>query len=762
MKKMHVEGIAVDMDGIAYEFAVSDNEEYPEILPNHVTDIGKLYFNPKEICKNNCYTSFDLLSKPFGVKWMSTVNNYSLWKALDNEKLVSQMKYFLEMSQTLQSISFRLATSQIRRHEFNATVNFIWPKLVSSNVEFPFVQVNKMETKYIEIYNPSNQLLFVHFVLHDPKLHGNEISVTPEVLRDCTNCILSQENVFSFHTNNSDIYVNDIKPNSHLKIGINFFATDPGTYSTILYMRNNLTVVEAVWVTARSVVPQFKFGNRRPGSQTSLMFEIGEKHLKLCDKTQIGSNVLITSKRSFTAKNHGEVPISIHAINIEESPCEGYGFKVLNCAPLQLQPNESRKIEIAFSPDFTLARVVRQLNFITSIGTPVNFTLLATVPQHALELCSKNIQRPSWEADFKSKAVLVLTVALIFVVMTAYFDADRVLKEHKKHIVRDKSTALPPLDLRKIGMEANCGANGGINDNSLSNSVTKVIHNSSPNLSLNHPRKRNLGLNNSNSSGSCSSNNSSAASTSPVSGSANNQKKVANGGIGIKKTLSDLRNRLYGTTPKPVVTTNIVTETVTKATLRNGGIKTPPQQEKKHQSAETSGKHQNNNNNNNTSNKNSDEDSASNSSKENDSSNSSNSSKTQQQQKLNNSSDNLSPLTSNNYNKAKSNNTTNGRKSKNQLNFVEQQLAQKQGTPPTSSVPSAGNKTPIGEKSTNDKNEKNNKNKEQQQQKIAKSNTAKIPNGDVKNHSPTLTGEVNVFGNFGETSPTAMDKVSLF
>lgn len=459
MKKMLVEGISVDMDGISYEFAVNDIGELPEIAPNHITDVGKLYFNPKAVlCKKNvnCYTSFDALQRVHGEMWLRSLNNYSLSSTWDNEKLLSQLTSFIEVKQSIKSMSFRLSTSQIRRHEFNATINFIWPRLLNTNVEFPFVQVNRLETKYIEIHNPSSQMLWVNLMLHDTKLHGPSVTVLAEALRDCPNCALSDENVFSFNISKRFIYMEEIHPHSHVKVGLNFLAKEPGTYSTVMYLRNNLTVVEAVWITARAVVPQFKFGNRRPGSQTSLMFEIGDKHLKLCEKkSQTGANVLITSKRSFTAKNHGEVPLIINGIRVEDNFCQGFGFKVFNCLQFALEPNESRKIEIAFSPDFTLARVVRTLHFDTSIGTSVNFTLLGTVAGHALEKCSKNIMRPLWEQDFKTNALLVLSVALLLVIMASVFDSDRILKDHVKMMAREKGPVQPPLDLRAIGLQAN-------------------------------------------------------------------------------------------------------------------------------------------------------------------------------------------------------------------------------------------------------------------------------------------------------------------
>lgn len=461
MKKMYVEGIAVDMDGISYEFAVKGPNELPEILPNIDTEVGKLFFNPKDVlCKkpSTCYTSFDALSRPVGEAWMRTLTNHTAYTQWDNDRLRTQISSFMEVKQSLKQMQFRLTTSQIRRYEFNASINFVWPRLMNANVEFPFVQINKLETHFIDVYNPSNQLLFIHFVLHNFSQHGDKVNLLPEAIRDCPHCAIGEENPFTFNTSvNKGVFMDEVKPLSSLRVGINFIAKTPGTYSTVLYMRNNLTVVEAVWLSARAVVPQFKFGNRKPGNTTPLQFEITEKHTKLCDKkamSDVMPNVLISSKRTFTAKNYGEVPLMISGMRIENDLCLGYGFKVLNCDPFQLMPNESKKIEIAFSPDFTLSRVVRTLNFDTSIGSYVNFTLIGTIASPALETCSKNIKRPIWESDFKRNTLVVLCVALFLVLLASTIDSDRILKDHMRMIVRDHVTLQPPLDLRLIGREA--------------------------------------------------------------------------------------------------------------------------------------------------------------------------------------------------------------------------------------------------------------------------------------------------------------------
>lgn len=491
---MYVEGIAVDMDGISYEFAVNGPHELPEILPNVHTEVGRLFFNPKDVlCKkrSTCYTSFEALSRPHGEAWMRTLANHSAYTRWDNERLKTQLNSFMEVKQSLKQMQFRLTTTQIRRFEFNASINFIWPRLMNANIDFPFVQVNKLDTRFIEIYNPSSQALFVHFVLHNVTQFGDKVSLPPEAIRDCPTCSLSRNLPFTFNTtHNHEVFMDEVKPQSYLKVGINFFTTLPGTYSTLLYMRNNLTVVEAVWLSARAVVPQFKFGNRKPGTATPLQFEINDKHMKLCEKkSSIGANVMISSKRSFTAKNHGEVPLMIYGVRVENDLCVGYGFKVLNCEPFELQPNESRKIEIAFSPDFTLSRVVRTLNFDTSIGMSVNFTLIGTVASPALEMCSKNIQRPHWEQDFKRNTLIVLSVALILVVLASVIDSDRILKEHIRMMSRERGPIQPPLDFRKIAMEAN----SAVDDKpaNYSSTIQERLNNlNNHQTSLNNIRKR--------------------------------------------------------------------------------------------------------------------------------------------------------------------------------------------------------------------------------------------------------------------------------
>lgn len=53
-----------------------------------------------------------------------------------------------------------------------------------------------------------------------------------------------------------------------------------------------------------------------------------------------------TLKKIFRVENTGLLPITIKSAEINGLPCEGYGFKVLNCQEFALKPNTSRDLII--------------------------------------------------------------------------------------------------------------------------------------------------------------------------------------------------------------------------------------------------------------------------------------------------------------------------------------------------------------------------------------------------------------------------------
>lgn len=156
------------------------------------------------------------------------------------------------------------------------------------------------------------------------------------------------------------------------------------------------------------------------------------------------------------ARNTGELPIEVYDFYINGLQCEGYGFKVLNCAPFKLNPNATKKIEIAFTPDFTLSRIERKLLISTSLGSDgdiengmIILNLLATLPPHSLEACTIALMRPSWEYAVQWVAVSLSSILLICVLAISFLEADRILRGALASFSRE-SPIQPPFDLRLL------------------------------------------------------------------------------------------------------------------------------------------------------------------------------------------------------------------------------------------------------------------------------------------------------------------------
>ena len=162
---------------------------------------------------------------------------------------------------------------------------------------------------------------------------------------------------------------------------------------------------------------------------------------------------VLTVKRLFKAKNTGLTPIHISGFEIEGQPCEGFGFKVLNCEPFVIEPSQSVDVDIAFTPDFTLSKVTRTLTLYTSLSPDkrkLNFTLQAAIPGHMLFVCASVLPRPSWEPYLFYIINIFMVFILICVLITADMEAERIFK------ITVGTPAQRPthlLDLRRVAEE---------------------------------------------------------------------------------------------------------------------------------------------------------------------------------------------------------------------------------------------------------------------------------------------------------------------
>ena len=474
--KMKVKSLSVVGDDPRFSFDLSGAEN---IRPGARSYVGSVMFDPGAECDTEeaggCYTGFSPDSK-FGRPWylglamplnlgemdLAVVHNlWSKMKAASNQNAIF-------------NVTLKLDTSEVRGFLFSARASLSWPMLSSSReIKFPLTQLGNFTQRSILVTNPSSKPLLVHIVpmtAYPDALSVINLLPTYSQFRGSSPNALGSETAFDaadakmFHIDSvvdaeepdeplesfggdfsekfgvevsSATFPVILKAGQTVKVSVSFTPEEPaGSHSSVLFIRNNLTGVDIVDLSGAGAIGDIKFGNRRPGSVIHA-FEVTEKHLKDCEKASTSKQPSmlpnLTVKRPFTARNSGDVSIWVTGFEIDGKMCEGYGFKVLDCDPFLLAANDSKKINIAFTPDFTLSRVTRTLTLKTSLGSSlgqgdVKYFLAATVPPHLLALCAKALPRPYWEKIIYYGTLALLCAGFCCVMIAAFFEADRILK----------------------------------------------------------------------------------------------------------------------------------------------------------------------------------------------------------------------------------------------------------------------------------------------------------------------------------------------
>jgi len=502
--KMRVKSLSVVGGDPRFSFSLGEDGDGGGggvLVPGQKSYVGQVSFDPGATCRitEDCYTGFPPSGK-FGHPWylglalplnlgdMDLAVVHSLWSRMRATALPHSMF----------NVTLRLDTSEVRGFLFTARAALSWPVLSASPVvTFPLTQLGNTTTREVVLTNPSSEPLLVHLVPMSAYPSANTVlKLLPNRIKLPVDSIDQQQ---STTNENSSLFtivsVKDaaqpcaplpafgqdfatkfgvgVSPDTHpvvLAPGQKAVVTvsfapegSPGLRSSVLFVRNNLTGLDVVDLVGTGATGEIKFGNRKAGS-TIHAFEMTEKHLKDCDKVRSSKYNLpnLTVKRPFTARNTGEVPLWVTGFDIDGTPCEGYGFKVLDCEPFELPANDSRKINIAFTPDFTLSRVARTLTIRTSLGADngdIRYALAATVPAHLLTVCSSAIPRPNWEIFLYYGCLSLLGFSLFIVLVAAFFESDRILKycfilaaPGPQPVFNPETTRL--LDLKAVGRAA--------------------------------------------------------------------------------------------------------------------------------------------------------------------------------------------------------------------------------------------------------------------------------------------------------------------
>ncbi|XP_073897424.1 transmembrane protein 131-like isoform X2 [Castor canadensis] len=233
----------------------------------------------------------------------------------------------------------------------------------------------------------------------------------------------------------------DLQPLEMKRVGVVFTPADYGKVTSLILIRNNLTVLDMIGVEGFGARELLKVGGRLPGAGGSLRFKVPESTLMDCRRQLKDSKQILSITKNFKVENIGPLPITVSSLKINGYNCQGYGFEVLDCHQFSLSPNTSRDISIVFTPDFTSSWVIRELTLVTAADLEFHFTLNVTLPHHLLPLCADVVPGPSWEESFWRLTVFFVSLSLLGVILIAFQQAQYILMEFVKTRQRQNASS---------------------------------------------------------------------------------------------------------------------------------------------------------------------------------------------------------------------------------------------------------------------------------------------------------------------------------
>ncbi|XP_029910115.1 transmembrane protein 131-like isoform X2 [Myripristis murdjan] len=320
-----------------------------------------------------------------------------------------------------------------------------WPRLpveVSSSLDFGATPINESKVKTLTLKNPSSSVVSVEIrplSLYPAPLEALDLltkwfNISPLSVNISTTefsllgaPLKAGENMEG--VTGEGILRLLLQPWETREVAVVFTPSEHKPTTTILIIRNNLTVFDMVTVRGHGAKELLRVGGKLPGPGASLRFNVPQSTLMECRDGLRTNKPLFAIRKSFKVENAGELPLTVMSMNINGYKCQGFGFEVLQCRSFSLDHNSSTEITIAFTPDFTSSWVIRDLTLVTSRGSSFPFTLNVTLPHHMLPLCAQVVPGPSWEETFWVATLIFTCFSLFGVCLMAFHQAQYILNE---------------------------------------------------------------------------------------------------------------------------------------------------------------------------------------------------------------------------------------------------------------------------------------------------------------------------------------------
>ncbi|CAG5029220.1 unnamed protein product [Parnassius apollo] len=243
-----------------------------------------------------------------------------------------------------------------------------------------------------------------------------------------------------------------LQPGTELELTLTFTPPESALLAAYLYLRNNLTILEGIFLMGEGAYPSFELAERKPNSTVPISFEVSE-----CGGADGSGGVV---RRTVVVRNTGRVNVRLREWRVAGRACQARGFRLQPCALLALAPNSSRALALAFAPDYTLALVGARLELRWERGR-AHFALAAAAPARLLPHCTAAAPRPPWDPLLRPAAALLAAAAFALVLAAAALDAERLLRRARAARAPDPHLApRAPLDLRTAAEPTSAPAPG--------------------------------------------------------------------------------------------------------------------------------------------------------------------------------------------------------------------------------------------------------------------------------------------------------------
>uniref|UniRef100_A0A673XRY2 Transmembrane protein 131 n=1 Tax=Salmo trutta TaxID=8032 RepID=A0A673XRY2_SALTR len=445
-----------------------------ELEPKRKSKVAKIYFDASLQCGDHCYVGVPFVlkseSRPPGLSmqedmWDVDVDLYQM--------LRRRWKVLKESSGHMAEAVFEANTDLQKNIETRVSAQLKWPSIMNSSqqVLFPLTSLTSSSVEVV-LENPADVPVYVQVL--PLALYPNLPAVThklaqmfplerlPHFTPDTMEFQVHRNHVSLLcsagfaegSTTQPYVYNLMLQPEEVRSLRVKFSPVSNHTVSSLLMLRNNLTVMEFLVVQGQGSYERLKVGGKAPGPGGFLRFKMTESLLKDCTDKMKSKEPNVTLRKSFKLENTGQLEINIQSTEINGRLCEGFGFKVLNCQEFSLKPNASKEIVILFTPDFTASRVIRELKFITTGGSYFVFSLNASLPYHMLAACAAVLPRPNWELELYVIVSVIMSSMFLLVIVAAYLEALGIWEPFKRRVCFEtSSTSMEtgrPFDLREI------------------------------------------------------------------------------------------------------------------------------------------------------------------------------------------------------------------------------------------------------------------------------------------------------------------------